>query len=215
MPVLLIESTKGVPRAVVFTYACHCTSIRNGQEGFYKYHPDYAGVAAEQIERQLPVRLRSMPPVAPETSIRSRRVESSRPKRTGNLYQPWCSPHSIKPSDGDPGPLRTTYREIALPLAAIPSRQKYVELSHEPDLLPAAARSHYFVLVRRWMREPLPKKSFPIQIWRFGKDLTLVALSGEVVVDYALRLKKELGADRTWVVAYANEVPCYIPQSAS
>ena len=30
-------------------------------------------------------------------------------------------------------------------------------------------------------------------------------------MDYALRLKKELGADRTWVVAYANEVPCYIP----
>src|SRR6185436_8487322 len=45
VPVLLIESTKGVPRAVVFTYACHCTSIRNGKEGFYQYHPDYAGVA--------------------------------------------------------------------------------------------------------------------------------------------------------------------------
>ena len=62
------------------------------------------------------------------------------------------------------------------------------------------------------MREPFPREvPFPIQVWRFGKDLTLVALSGEVVVDYALRLKKELGADRTWAVAYANEVPCYIP----
>ena len=66
------------------------------------------------------------------------------------------------------------------------------------------------------MLEPFPEKfPFPIQIWRFGKDLTLVALSGEVVVDYALRLKKELGADRTWVVAYANEVPATFPQSAS
>ena len=52
---------------------------------------------------------------------------------------------------------------------------------------------------------------FPIQIWRFGEDLTLVALAGEVGVDYALRLKRELGAERTWAVAYANEVPCYIP----
>ena len=51
----------------------------------------------------------------------------------------------------------------------------------------------------------------PIQVWRFGKDLTLVALAGEVVVDYAQRLKRELGADRTWAVAPANEVPCYIP----
>ncbi len=52
---------------------------------------------------------------------------------------------------------------------------------------------------------------YPIQIWRFGKDLTLVALAGEVGVDYALRLKRELGADRVWPVAYANEVPCHIP----
>ena len=39
----------------------------------------------------------------------------------------------------------------------------------------------------------------------------MIALAGEVGVDYALRLKREFGADRTWPVAYANEVPCYIP----
>ena len=38
-----------------------------------------------------------------------------------------------------------------------------------------------------------------------------VAISGEVTVEYALRIKEELGADRTWVAAYANEVACYIP----
>jgi hypothetical protein len=54
VPVLLVESLNEVPRVVVFTYACHNTTIRNGREGFYKYHPDYAGVAAEQIERKLP-----------------------------------------------------------------------------------------------------------------------------------------------------------------
>jgi neutral ceramidase len=52
---------------------------------------------------------------------------------------------------------------------------------------------------------------YPILIWRFGSDLTLVGLSGEVCVDYALRLKRELGSDRTWVAGYANQVPCYIP----
>ena len=52
---------------------------------------------------------------------------------------------------------------------------------------------------------------YPILVWRFGPDLTLVALSGEVCVDYALRLKRELGPERTWVAGYANQVPCYIP----
>lgn len=39
----------------------------------------------------------------------------------------------------------------------------------------------------------------------------MIFLGGEVVVDYSLRLKKELGADRIWVNSYANDMPCYIP----
>jgi hypothetical protein len=35
-------------------------------------------------------------------------------------------------------------------------------------------------------------------------------MTGEVVVDYSLRLKKELGPDKLWVNAYSNDVPCYI-----
>jgi hypothetical protein len=46
-----------------------------------------------------------------------------------------------------------------------------------------------------------------------GDQLTLLGLSGEVVVDYAIRLQKELGgAGQTlWVAAYANDVVGYIP----
>jgi len=39
----------------------------------------------------------------------------------------------------------------------------------------------------------------------------MVFLPGEVVVDYALRLKKEFDPARLWINAYANDVPCYIP----
>ena len=45
----------------------------------------------------------------------------------------------------------------------------------------------------------------------FGDSLTMVFLPGEVVVDYSLRLKKELDNLRVWINAYANDVPCYIP----
>jgi hypothetical protein len=38
----------------------------------------------------------------------------------------------------------------------------------------------------------------------------MVFLPGEVVVDYSLRLKKELTPGRLWVNAYSNDVPCYI-----
>jgi hypothetical protein len=46
-----------------------------------------------------------------------------------------------------------------------------------------------------------------------GEGLTLLALAGEVVVDYALRLQKELGSPNRplWVAAYANDVFGYVP----
>ena len=49
-------------------------------------------------------------------------------------------------------------------------------------------------------------------IVRFDQELHGVpVLGGEVVVDFALRLKFELGAGRTWVLGYSNDVMAYIP----
>ena len=52
--------------------------------------------------------------------------------------------------------------------------------------------------------------TYPVQTWCFGDALAVVFLGGEVVVDYALRLGRECDAERLWVVAYSNDVPCYI-----
>jgi neutral ceramidase len=210
VPVLLVESPKGAPLAVLFTYACHCTTIRNGQEGFYKYHPDYAGIAAEEIERRL-------------TGATALYVTGCAgeidPQPQGGVSQAELHGQSLSAVVLDTvgrsrrerirGPLRTSYREIGLPLAAIPSRQKYVELSGSQI---AYRQRHAQFILAQIDAGTLPREvPLPIQVWQFRKDLTLVALGGEVCLDYALRLKKELGAARTWPVAYANEVPCYIP----
>ena len=53
--------------------------------------------------------------------------------------------------------------------------------------------------------------SYPVQAWQFGNELAVVFLASEVVVDYSLRLKRELDAERLWVGAYANAFPGYIP----
>jgi neutral ceramidase len=54
--------------------------------------------------------------------------------------------------------------------------------------------------------------SYPVQVWRLGTDQLWVSLGGEVVVDYALRFKKEYGPG-IWVTGYANDVMAYIPSS--
>ena len=52
---------------------------------------------------------------------------------------------------------------------------------------------------------------YSVQTWSFEKNLAIVFLPGEVVVDYSLRLKRDFDGARLWVNAYANDVPCYIP----
>ncbi len=57
-----------------------------------------------------------------------------------------------------------------------------------------------------------PSHSYPVQVIKFGPDLTLVALGSEVVVDYSLRLKKELAGDAAvWIAGYSNDYTGYIP----
>ena len=48
----------------------------------------------------------------------------------------------------------------------------------------------------------------------FGDNqLLLIALSGEAVVDYSLKLKAAHGWENTWVMAYTQLVPTYIPSA--
>jgi hypothetical protein len=59
-----------------------------------------------------------------------------------------------------------------------------------------------------------PDFPYPVQIVRFGNDLAIIALGNEVVVDYSLRLKRELtepDGPAIWVAGYSNVYDDYIP----
>jgi hypothetical protein len=51
----------------------------------------------------------------------------------------------------------------------------------------------------------------PLVVWRFGEDLTLVALPGETVSGYIPRVDDVVAPDRVWVAGYCNEVFGYRP----
>src|SRR5439155_14791637 len=107
------------------------------------------------------------------------------------------------------GPITTVRQTIELPLADLPSRSEYSTRAQRTD----AAGYHARVQLDRLDRgEKLKTKiDYPIQTWKFGDSLNMVFLPGEVVVDYSLRLKRELDRHRLWINAYANDDPCYIP----
>lgn len=59
-----------------------------------------------------------------------------------------------------------------------------------------------------------PPFAYPVQVIKFGNDLTLVALGTEVVVDYSLRIKQDLEEEEgpvIWVAGYSNVYSGYIP----
>ena len=58
-----------------------------------------------------------------------------------------------------------------------------------------------------------PEVAYPIQAIRLGSDVTIIALTSEVVVDYSLRLKRQLAQPpaMVWVAGYCNGYFGYIP----
>ncbi len=70
------------------------------------------------------------------------------------------------------------------------------------------------MLARLNRGEELPTEYHcPVAVWQFGGDLTLVALSGEVVVDYVKLIEEALGPNRLWVAAYSHDVFGYVPSA--
>ncbi|MBI1832328.1 MAG: hypothetical protein HYR84_12870, partial [Planctomycetes bacterium] len=103
---------------------------------------------------------------------------------------------------------RTAYGTVNVPFGDLPTREKVVQDTMSKDRFIAARAKSLLVELEKngTLRKQYP---YPVQAWQLGEDLTWIALGGEVVVDYSLRLKKELG--KVWVTGYANDVMAYIP----
>lgn len=206
LPVMRIESPDGALRAVLANYACHCTTL-GGQ--FNEVHGDWAGVAREEIEKRHPnaVALIAIgcgadqnpePRGELEHAIAHGRAIADEVDR---LLQSALSPLREPPTG--------TFGEIELLLQDPPKREVWEEQVREK------AKGHHFaraMLDRMDRGEFLPSTvDYPVQTWTFGDDLAMLFLAGEVVVDYAHRFYREFDAERLWINAYSNDVPCYLP----
>jgi hypothetical protein len=97
-----------------------------------------------------------------------------------------------------------------LPLETLPSKDLLLKASEGPK--DGYRQRHAREMLKLLEAGKLPASvDLPVQVWTFGGGFRMVALGGETCVGYALRIKEELGKERTWVLGYANEVPGYIP----
>jgi hypothetical protein len=107
------------------------------------------------------------------------------------------------------GPLTTAFDHVDIPFQTPPTR---AVLEEELKTATGMRARHVRQLLAMIDREGriYERYPYPVQVWRFGSGQTLIALGGEVVVDYSLRFKAEYGWDTTWVAGYSNEVMGYI-----
>ncbi len=206
VPVLAAHDAKGKLKGVVFGYACHATVM-----AYQKWSGDYPGFAMIELERKHPgaVAMFWAGCGADQNPLPRRSVELA--KDYGKQLATAVEAVLTKPMNPVAADWAATYAEIPLPLAEVPSREAFVKESMSPDKFVAARAK--MLLKKIEAGEKIPDAyPYPVQTWQLGKDITLVTLGGEVVVDYALRLKKELGLG-LWVMAYANDVMAYIPSA--
>jgi neutral ceramidase len=106
--------------------------------------------------------------------------------------------------------LSARYEIVDLPFAPPPNRAGWIARLQDSDQY---IRRHARLMLDILDREgTLPAaQPDPLQVWTFGRDLTLIALGGEVVVDYVLRLRRDYPDRRLWVAGYSNDVFGYVP----
>lgn len=206
VPVLRIDGQEGKTKGLVFGYACHNTAAKE----FMRFNGDYAGFAQAWLENRYPGSVALF--VAgcgadinphPRGSIELAREHGERLAAAVD--------ESIK------GPLKvvepslaSAFAETSLPFAVRPTRKELMADLQSDNVYRQRWAKAMLVTLDREGHIP-DSYPYPVQVWRLGSSVILIALAGEVVVDYAQRLKKEFASQEVWPISYCNDVFAYIP----
>ena len=212
VPVLRVEDEDGKSLAVVFGYACHNTTLR---PDMMEIDADYAGYAQDRVEADHPGAVALFVtgcagdadphPFGTLEMAREHGEELAGAVKFVLDHPAWLTPLN--------GPLRTAYTETTLHFAGPTDRASYEKRLDDPN---ANRQRHARRMIEEHRRGPAdPRRVSPLLRAgvRPGRAADLPGPLGEVVVDYAIRLQRELGGEgkHLWVAAYANDVLGYIP----
>lgn len=204
VPVMTVTRPGGKLAAILFGYACHPTTL-----SFKKVCGDYPGFAQVEIEK-------NHPGVTAMFVNTCGGDQNPLPRRTVELCEKYGHMLAVAVEDVlkkpvspiSPG-LTTAFEYVELPYLKVASRKD----------LEADTKSRN-AIKKRWAERMLKKLDqgetfptaypYPIHAWRLGKEMLVIGMGAETVVDYALRFKSEFGPG-TWVCGYADDMISYIP----
>jgi neutral ceramidase len=205
VPVLRVSRPGGSLLAVVFGYACHNTTL-TGQ--FYKLSGDYAGFAQVELEKAHPGATAMFMMLCGGDQNPNPRSSLELAERHGAALAVEVNRVLAGKLQRVRGRIRAAF-QIAEPAFAVHTRETFER--RLSDKRPVWVRHAKYMLRTYDDGYPIRRIPYPVQAVRFGRNLTLVALGGEIVVDYALRVKREYPGENVIVAGYSNDVMCYIP----
>ena len=206
LPVLIARSLDGTARMVLANYACHCTTLQGDRN---LIHGDWSGVAQAALEKGHPGLTALVSIGCGADSNPFPRGKPELAEAHGQELAREVTSMLQKSLEELTAPLDLRAQNFELPFDPLPDRQEWEKRAKEPGIVGFHARKNLSRLDRG---EGLPGAlPYRVQTWTFGKQLAMVFLPGEVVIDYVRRLKREFDPERLWVSGYANWVPCYIP----
>jgi len=205
VPVIKVLTAAGKLKAITFGYACHPTVL-----DIYEWSGDYAGFAQLELEKAHPgtVALFFQSAGADQNPLPRHSVPLAR--QYGRELAAAVERVLEEPMRGLPARLTTAYSEVNLALAKPPTEAELTTMTKTELAYQKRWADRMLAKLRRG--EPFRTSyPYPVQVWQLG-DLPLISLGGEVVVDYAIKLKQIFGPE-TIVVGYANDVMTYIPST--
>lgn len=212
VPVLRVTGADGSFIAVLFGYACHATTL-----GDYTFHGDYPGFAQYYLEEAHPGSVAmfmagcgaDQNPYPRGDMVKGLAGIDLAKMHGRNLALAVEAALNAYPRSLDPD-LDAILEKTPIEYLSVPGRE---ELRKQAESEEIVVRENAQVLLEWLDRDGhLPSSySYPVQVIRLGSSLTIVALASETVVDYSLRLKRELPGSDIWIAGYSNDFLGYIP----
>lgn len=203
VPTLAVRDPQDRLMAVVFGYSCHNTTL-----DFYQWCGDYAGFAQAELEKKWP-EVQAMfweACGADQNPLPRRKLELA--EKYGGMLAEGVAAALEKPMRPVAPRVRTGFQFVPLAYESTPTEAQLKEAAGSNQALQSRWGKRLLRILERDKEFP---KSYPcpVTVWRLGDQL-LIAMGGEVVVDYALKFKERFGPT-TWVAGYSNDVFAYIP----
>ena len=204
VPVIEARKADGSLKTILFGYACHNTTLNH-----YKLSGDYAGFAQLEVQKRFPgVNAMFLLLCGGDQNPNPRRTDALAMQHGASLAAGVAAAVGGSGKQELKGRLRAALQFTDLGFRVHTRDDFEKEMKHTSHFNRQRAKA---MLAAYDSGHPVRTLAYPVQAIRLGDGPVVVALGGEVVIDYAIRARREFPKEKLVVAGYSNDVACYIP----